>query len=331
MTEWPEVIAEIGINHDGDEGKVISLIGGAYLSGCKCVKLQCHIVEDEYIPAARNVIPPNATESIYDIMQRCSFEEQDERGLKEYTERLGMQYLCTPFSRAAADRLERLGVTMYKIGSGECNNYPLIKHINSFGKPVILSTGMNNIQSIEWAVDCLTVPFALLHCTSLYPTPYNKVRLGAIAQLQQAFPGVPVGLSDHSQGIYTSLAAVALGATIIEKHFTMDRTWPGPDNSISIEPDELADLVIGVRAIKQAMGGEKGVLPEEQPVIDFAYSSVVSVKDIQAGEALHSGNIWVKRPGGGIPPAEYESLFGTIAIRDIPKDVQIEREMLCKS
>jgi sialic acid synthase SpsE len=328
MIAWPEVIAEIGINHDGNLGKAIDMIYSAAYSGCECVKFQCHVIDDEYIPAAQKVIPPNATESIYDIMKRCQFEEEDEKLLKRYTQHYGIHYLCTPFSRAASDRLERMGVTMYKIGSGECNNYPLIKHINAFGKPIILSTGMNGMDSIKRAVDCLTVPFALMHCTSLYPTPYDKVRLGAIAQLREAFPGVPVGLSDHSIGLYTSFAAVALGATIIEKHFTLDRSWPGPDNSISIEPDELRDLVIGVRAIKQAMGGEKGALPEEQPVIDFAYASVVSIKDIQAGEVLHSGNIWVKRPGGGIPPAEYESLFGMIAVCDIPKDVQINRKDL---
>src|SRR5204863_9755296 len=189
----------------------------------------------------------------------------------------GLIYLCTPFSRAAAVRLERMGVLAYKIGSGECNNYPLIAHIAAYGKPVILSTGMNDLGSVAPAVEILRkarVPFGLLHCTSMYPTPYNKVRLGAIQSLAKCFPDAVVGLSDHSLGNYTCLAAVALGARILEKHFTSDKSWPGPDIPISLDPAELGQLVEGSRAVFAALGGHKSVLPEEQPTIDFAYASV---------------------------------------------------------
>lgn len=321
----PLVIAEIGINHEGSFEKAIRMIEDAHKAGCECVKFQSHVIEDEMIP--NNVIPGNAKESIWDIMKRCALTEDEEQKLKEYTEKLGMIYLCTPFSRAAAERLKRLNVDAYKIGSGECNNYPLIKHIAAHGKPVILSTGMNDLNSIEPAVTILQtagVPFALTHCTSMYPTPYEKVRLGGIEDLATRFPEAIIGLSDHSLGNYTCFAAVALGARILEKHFTSDKTWPGPDVPISIDPNELRELIQGTQAIFAALGGSKTILPEEQPTIDFAYACVVSTRNIKAGEVLSSENIWVKRPGTGeIKAIDYEKLFG----RTVQSDVPINRQL----
>jgi sialic acid synthase SpsE len=325
--EPPLVIAEVGINHEGDIRKALRMVEDAAAVGCECVKFQSHVVDDEMIP--NEVIPANADESIWDIMVRCSLNEEEERELKAAVESKGMIYLCTPFSRAAALRLERIGVEAYKIGSGECNNYPLVSLIASFGKPVILSTGMNDLASIEPAVEILReagVSFALLQCTSMYPTPYEKVRLGAIPALRERFPDAVVGLSDHSVGNYTCFGATALGASILEKHFTSDKAWPGPDIQISIDPPELRELIAGSRAIHAAMGGTKDILPEEQPTIDFAYASVVSIRDISAGETLSTENIWVKRPGTGeIPAAEFESLHGKVARRDIARDTQIHR------
>lgn len=326
-TDYPPlVIAEIGINHEGDYNKAIRMVDDAHRAGCECVKFQSHVIEDEMIP--NNVIPGNATESIWDIMKRCALSEEEEIRLKSYVESLGMIYLCTPFSRAAAERLEKMGVSAYKIGSGECNNYPLIKHIAANGKPVILSTGMNNLDSIAPAVEILReagVPFALTHCTSMYPTPYEKVRLGGINDLAQKFPDAVVGLSDHSLGNYTCFAAVALGARILEKHFTSDKTWPGPDVPISIDPQELKELVEGSRAIHASLGGGKTILPEEQPTIDFAYACVVSIRDIRAGEKLSAENIWVKRPGTGeIKAVHYENLLGKTAKNNIAKNSQLK-------
>ena len=183
--EPPLVIAEVGINHEGSLEKALTMVQMAHEVGCECVKFQCHVINDEMIP--NSVIPANATESIWDIMSRCALNEDEEVAVKERVEALGMLYLSTPFSRAAAIRLERIGVSAYKIGSGECNNYPLIKHIVGYGKPVILSTGMNDLQSIQPAVKILReagVPFAIMHCTSIYPTPYNQIRLGALARGQ---------------------------------------------------------------------------------------------------------------------------------------------------
>ena len=324
-TTPPLVIAEIGINHEGDFAKAIRMVDDAAAAGCECAKFQCHVIEDEMIP--NDVIPGNATESIWDIMARCALNEDDERTLKQYVEGKGMIYLSTPFSRAAADRLEGMGVTAYKIGSGECNNYPLVRHIAGFGKPVILSTGMNDVDSIRPSVEILRsagVPIALTHCTSMYPTPYNRVRLGAIEDLRKAFPDAVVGLSDHSLGNYTCLAAVALGARILEKHFTSDKSWPGPDVPISMDPAELADLVRGSRAIFEALGGGKTILPEEQPTIDFAYACVVTIRDVQAGEEFSAANVWVKRPGTGeIKARDFERVLGRSAAHAMPTNTQV--------
>ncbi|MFM8970983.1 MAG: N-acetylneuraminate synthase family protein [Actinomycetota bacterium] len=321
----PLVIAEIGINHEGDLKKALRMVDDAKLAGCECVKFQSHVIEDEMIP--NDVVPGNATESIWDIMKRCELNEDEERQLKAYVESRGMIFLSTPFSRAAAERLHAIDVSAYKIGSGECNNYPLIEHIAAYGKPVILSTGMNDVASITPAVRIFRkhkVPYALLHCTSMYPTPYDKVRLGALGELRAAFPDAVLGLSDHTLTNYTCLAAVALGASILERHFTSDKSWPGPDINISMDPTELADLVNGSRAIHQALGGTKAILTEEQPTIDFAYASVVSIKPIAKGEVLTKQNIWVKRPGTGeILAVDFERLLGKVAARAIPLNAQL--------
>lgn len=323
----PLVIAEIGINHEGSLDKAVKMVDDAAAAGCECVKFQCHVIEDEMIPDARKVVPGNANESIWEIMERCQLSEKEDKSLKQYVESLGMIYLSTPFSRAAAERLEKMGVKAYKIGSGECNNFPLIEHIANYGKPVILSTGMNDISSVERSVRILEkhkIPYALMHCTSIYPTPYEKVRLGAIKEMKERFPNAVLGLSDHSIGNYTCLAAVALGVSVVEKHFISDKSWPGPDVPISIDPKELKELIEGSRAIYSANGGKKIILKEEQPTIDFAYSCVVTIKSIRSGEIFSLENIWVKRPGtGSILAGEFHNVLGKRAKRDLPADMQL--------
>jgi sialic acid synthase SpsE len=327
----PFIIPEVGINHEGDMAKAIRMIDDAAAAGAECVKFQMHVVDDEMAPAAKNVIPGNAQESIWAIMERCTLTEEEHVRLKEHCEKRNILYLCTPFSRKAVDFLERIEVAAYKVGSGECNNYPLLSHIASFGKPVILSTGMNDIASISRSVKILKdakVDFALLHCTSMYPTPYNKVRLGALHELSDTFK-TEIGLSDHSIGNYTSFAATALGASIIEKHFTSDKTWPGPDISISIDPQELADLITGCNAIHEAIGGNKNILLEEKVTIDFAYASVVTIQPIRKGEVFTRDNLWVKRPGtGDILAGEYESILGRVSKCDIEEGVLLRRDCI---
>ncbi len=323
----PLVLAEIGINHEGSIDKAIQMVDDAVAVGCECVKFQCHEVEDEMIP--NDVVPGNATESIWEIMSRCALSEAEDQRLIDYCRSKRVLYLSTPFSRAAAERLERLGVVAYKIGSGECNNYPLVEHIARYGKPVILSTGMNTLASIARSVAILReqrIPYALMHCTSIYPTPYDKIRLGALADLARDFGDAVLGLSDHSLSNYPCLAAVACGASLLERHFVSDKSWPGPDVPISMDPGELHELIEGSRIIHQCLGGRKGVLAEEQPTIDFAYATVVSIRSIKAGETLTRANLWVKRPGTGeILAAEYDQLLGKRAAVDIADRQQIKR------
>jgi len=324
----PLVIAEVGINHEGQFDKAIQLVDAAKDAGAEVVKFQCHITDKEMVPT--DMTPGKISkEKLWDIIKRCELTEEEERKVQAYCRQKGIMYLSTPFSREAADRLDAMEIPGFKIGSGECNNYPLLDHIARLGKPIILSTGMNDIKSIQKSVAVITrhrVPLALMHCTSMYPTPYEKVRLGAIGDLKKRFPSLPVGLSDHSMGIWTCLGAVAMGASILEKHFTISRQWPGPDTKISIEPDELADLIVGSRAVWQARGGAKTILPEEKPVIDFAYATVVSIAPIKKGEVFSKTNIWVKRPGvGPIKAEELPRILGKRSRRDIPADVHIRR------
>jgi N-acetylneuraminate synthase len=271
-----------------------------------------------------------STEKLWDIIKRCELTEAEERRVQAYCAEKGVMYLSTPFSREAADRLHAMGVPAFKIGSGECNNLPLLEHIARLGKPMILSTGMNDLASIRRSVAVIRkhgTPLALMHCTSMYPTPYDKVRLGAVEQLRHEFPDLPIGLSDHSLGIWTCLGAVGLGASLLEKHFTISRAWPGPDTGISIEPNELHDLIEGSRAVWAARGGEKTILRDEQPVIDFAYATVVTIKPIGAGERFTRDNIWVKRPGTGpIHADRFEEVLNRTATRAIPADVHVRPE-----
>lgn len=323
----PLVIAEVGINHEGELSKALELVDAAADAGAEVVKFQCHITEKEMVPT--DMTPGEiSTEKLWDIIKRCELTEGEERRVQRRCAERGVIYMSTPFSREAADRLESFDIPAFKIGSGECNNLPLLDHIARKGRPMILSTGMNDLASVRRSVETIArhgTPLALMHCTSMYPTPYEKVRLGAVSDLQTAFPGVPVGLSDHSMGIWTCLGAVALGACMLEKHFTISRNWPGPDTGISIEPGELADLITGARAVWAARGGSKTILPEERPVIDFAYATVVTIRPVKAGETFSLDNTWVKRPGTGPILAErLEAVIGKRAVRDLPAEVHVQ-------
>lgn len=323
----PLILVEVGINHEGSLKKALQLVDAATEAGAEVVKFQCHITEKEMVPT--DMTPGSISkDKLWDIIKRCELTEVEERKVQAHCRERGVIYLSTPFSREAADRLDAMGVPAFKIGSGECNNIPLLRHIAAKGKPMILSTGMNNIESIRKSVAAIQpygVPLALMHCTSMYPTPYDRVRLGAIPELRKTFPGVPIGLSDHSLNIWTCLGAVALGACLLEKHFTISRSWPGPDTGISIEPNELKDMIEGSRAIWMARGGSKTRLVEEQPVIDFAYATVVTIAPIRIGETFSRDNIWVKRPGTGkILSERFDDIVGRRATRDIPADVHVQ-------
>ncbi len=328
----PLVIAEIGINHGGSLDVARQMVDAAADAGAEVVKHQTHVVADEMSRHARSVIPGNADISIYEIMESCALDEDDERALKDHVEQRGMIFVSTPFSRAAADRLHRMDVVGYKIGSGECNNYPLVRHVAGFGRPMIVSTGMNSIDTIAPTVAIMReagVPFALLHCTNVYPTPPELVRLGAIPELAAAFPDAVVGLSDHTLGNVPCLGAVALGADVLERHFTDRMDRPGPDIECSMDPAALASLIADSAVMKLARGGTKAAVAEEAPTIAFAFASVVAIADIAPGDPFTVDNIWVKRPGTGeIPAEDFESLLGRPAAAAIAEGEQIARSMV---
>tara|TARA_B100000965_G_C19573616_1_gene750290 strand:- start:791 stop:1837 length:1047 start_codon:yes stop_codon:yes gene_type:complete len=310
----PIVIAEIGINHSGNLGVAKKMVDSASLAGAEIIKHQTHVIEDEMSKRALKVIPGNSSKSIYEIMKSCALNEEDELELKKYVEDKGMLFISTPFSREAFYRLERFNVPAYKIGSGECNNYPLVDLISSKKKPLILSTGMNDIKSIRKSIEIIKrnkCPFAILHCTNVYPTPHNLVRLGALEEIKKEFPGVIFGLSDHSVDNYACLAAVSMGASIVERHFTDSRRRKGPDIVCSMNEGDLRDLLKGVRIMKELRGGRKIPVKEEKVTMDFAFATVVTIKRVKSGEIFSDQNIWVKRPGLGKIKAElYDTIIG---------------------
>ena len=325
----PVVFAEIGINHEGSLETAIQMVDAAVDAGAEIIKHQTHIVEDEMSDEAKSVIPGNANVSIYEIMARCALSEEDERSLMKHVQQRGAIFISTPFSRAAVDRLVEFDIPAFKVGSGECNNYPLIKYIARFNKPVIISTGMNSIESVRPSVEILNkanIPYALMHCTNVYPTPPELVRLGAMSQLKEAFPDAVVGLSDHTTSNYPCLGSVALGASLLERHFTDRMDRPGPDIVCSMDPVALRELIEGSKIIFAARGGEKGPVEAEAPTIAFAFASVVSICDIAPGQKLSEENIWVKRPGGGdFTVLDYEALLGKITKVPILRGLQIKK------
>jgi N-acetylneuraminate synthase len=329
LNEKPLVIAEIGINHGGSLISAIKIAKAAIDSGAEVIKHQTHIPHDEMSSEAKKIIPGHTKQNIYKIISDCALNESDEKKLMDYVLKRGKVFISTPFSRLAVDRLIKFKVPFFKIGSGECNNYPLIEYISKFKKPVILSTGMNDIHSIQKSVGILVknnIKYALLHTTNVYPTPPNLVRLQAIKILKEKFPKVVVGLSDHTTSIYTSLAAVALGACIIEKHFTDSKKRSGPDISSSMDPNDLKSLLNGIEIIHSALYGDKKAVKEELPTIKFAFASVVAIKNIRKGDRFSYKNLWVKRPGNGYFKADkLKFLIGKTAKFDISFNTQIKK------
>ena len=326
--EIPLVIAEIGINHGGSLKEALLIADSAINAGAEIIKHQTHIVDDEMSSEAKKVVPGNSTKSIYQIMQECSLSEEEENELKEYIESRGVIFISTPFSRAAADRLEKMDVPAYKIGSGECNNYPLIHHIAQFGKPILLSTGMNSIDSIKKAENIFNsynIPYALMHTTNIYPTPNRLIRLGALQEMQKKFPNTVVGLSDHSISNHACFGAIALGASILERHFTDSMDRKGPDIICSMDSEKLKELIEGSRILFEQRGGKKIALNEEKITMDFAFATIVTTKPVKKDETFTPKNIWVKRPGTkGIKAEYYDQILGKKSKKNIQMDQHVE-------
>ena len=326
--EPPLIIAEIGINHGGSLDVAKSMVDLIVQSGCECVKHQTHIIEDEMTEEAKAIFPPNANKSIWDVMKECSLNLDEEQELKEYAENLGLIWISTPFSRMAADFLDEIDVPAFKIGSGEADNLPLINHIAQKGKPIIMSTGMQSIKSLKNSVDILEksgVEYALLECTNLYPSPPEIVSLQGIQELKEAFPKALVGFSDHSIGPHIALASVALGACIIERHFTDTRYRSGPDITCSMDPAELRLLVDRSVEIHKALMNPKQRTEPEEDVYKFARASVVADRDMAAGHIITEKDIWVRRPGSGeIPGYKYNDIIGKKLRLDVKKNHQFK-------
>ena len=328
----PLVVTEIGINHNGDLEQAKILVDAAAGAGAELIKHQTHIPDAEMSLEARDVIPGNADISIYDVIKNCSLSLDEERQLAEYVRSKGLIYMSTPFSFEALDFLESIDVPAYKIGSGECNNYPLVEAIASKNKPVIMSTGMNSIESIKPSVEIFRkykTPYALMHCTNLYPTPDKLIRLNSILDLKAAFPDAVLGLSDHSLTNYPCLASVALGAAILERHFTDTKLRVGPDIICSMTPEELSELISGSRIIYEATQGSKFPVKEEDVTIAFAFASVVATRDLNSGHVISRQDITLKRPSGGdFGPKEFFSLIGKKVEKEINMNTQISRSQI---
>ena len=324
----PLVIAEIGINHGGDLSVAKEMVRLAAAAGCEMIKHQTHIIEDEMTEEAKQIFPPNADVSIWHVMERCALSRDEEAELKRYTESLGMIWISTPFSRAAADFLEELDVPAYKIGSGEADNIPLIRHIARKGKPVILSTGMQTIETIRASVQILDqagIDYALLECTNLYPSPPEIVSLKGVTELRQAFPRAVVGFSDHSIGPEMALASVALGASILERHYTDTRYRKGPDIINSMDPAELRFLIDRSREIWIAANNPKRRTGPEEDVYRFARGSVVADADLPMGHLITEADIWARRPGSGeIPAYDFDKVVGKRLKRAVTRNTQLK-------
>jgi len=328
------IIAEVGVNHNAQLDMANSLIEAAVAAGADAIKFQTAIPElvvTEYAPkAGYQKKTSNLEESQLEMIRKIHFSLDVYSSLKEICERKGIIFFSTAFDMTSLYFLESLGQLFHKVPSGEISNLPYLRAIGSFGKPVILSTGMATLGEIDAAIvvleaagtprDCITV----LHCTTEYPTPMDEVNLFAMQSIHRAF-GVAVGYSDHTQGIEVAIAAVALGATVIEKHFTLDRNLPGPDHKASLEPAELKAMVSAIRNIEVALGdGIKRLTLSEASNKPVVRKSLVASQSIKAGELFSTQNVTTKRPGTGISPMRWDEVIGRKAVRDFTVDELIE-------
>ena len=323
-----QVIAEAGMNHDGSLGNAIRLAQVAAECGADAVKFQLHDAAAESTRDAPS--PPYFRhESRWEYFRRTAFDDAQWAALKTACDEAGIEFLCSAFSVEAVERLERLGVARHKIGSGEVSNLALVRRVAASGKPVLLASGMSSWDELDAAVAAVGEHVTVLQCTSAYPTPPERVGLNVLAELRERY-GRPVGLSDHSVGNAAAFAAVALGATVVEKHFTLSKRAYGPDAALSLEPEELAELVTGVRAIAAMLAhpvdkDDLGALAEMKRVFE---KSVVSTAEIPAGTALEPSMLAAKKPGTGIPAARLDDVVGRVARVDIGADTVITEEML---
>lgn len=326
------IIAEAGVNHNGELSRALQLCNAAREAGADAVKFQTwkteRIVTDSARMAAYQKENTAASDdSQYRMLKALELSYEDFRTIRDHCCEIGIQFLSTPDEVESLRFLVELGVPLIKVGSGEVTNIPYLRQIGSTGKRVILSTGMSTLDQVRLAYETLRMAgapeVALLHCTTNYPCPMEEVNLRAMLTLKESF-GCEVGYSDHTMGIEVSVAAVALGASIIEKHFTLDRNLPGPDHKASIEPDEFAAMVRAIRHIEAALGdGIKRPNPSEQANAEVVQKSILAARPIRKGELLTEENLTVKRAGAGISPVRWDEVVGTEAQCDFETDEAI--------
>jgi sialic acid synthase SpsE len=323
-----EVIAEAGMNHDGSLGNAIRMAEVAAECGADAVKFQLHDAAAETTRDAPS--PPYFQhESRWEFFERTAFDDEQWARLKRACDDAGIEFLCSVFAVEAVDRLERLGVARYKIGSGEVTNLDLIRRAAATGKPLLLTSGMSSWAELDAAVFAAGGDVTVMQCTSEYPTPPERVGLNVLAELCERY-GKPVGFSDHSLGNYAAFAAVALGAVVVEKHFTLSREAYGPDASLSLEPHELEDLVDGVREIETMLANpvDKDDLEQLAEMKRVFEKSVVSTVAIPAGATIERAMLAAKKPGTGIAAARLSEVVGRTAREEIPADTVLVEEML---
>lgn len=323
------IIAEACDNHMGSLDAAKEMCRQAKLAGCDCIKFQHHLPDEEMLPDVP--MTSNFDIPLYEFLKRYALTLDQHKELMDFCDEIGIQYLCTPFSLKAAQELNELGVAAFKIGSGEMDDIPMLKAIAKMGKPMIVSTGMATMDEIKRTYDVLAdegIEFALMNCLSEYPPCYEDVNLGVIEQMQSEFPKAVIGHSDHTPDLYTSFAAVAKGAKIIEKHVILDKRTPGPDQSVSIDFFELRQLVDGIGKVEAALGSEKKVHSSEKGIREWAHRSVVSLVDIPVGATITQEMIWSKRPGTGIPSYRMDEVIGKVAKREIKANTLVAWEDL---
>lgn len=312
------VIAEGCDNHLGSLDRAKAMVRAAKEAGADAIKFQHHLPDEEMLPDAP--MSKNFDEPLYEFLKKYALSIRDHAELKKYCESRGIAYLCTPFSWPAALELAEIGLEVFKIGSGEMRDVYYLENLARLGRPLIISTGMSGLKEIDKTYGLLektNLPFCLMNCLSEYPPRYEDLNLNVIGIMHNRYPKAIIGHSDHTPTLYTSYAAVALGAKIIEKHVTIDKKLPGPDRDVSIDFSELAELVRGIRIIEKAFGTSKQVNEREEPIRKWAYRSIVAKVAISAGQTLTREMLCTKRPGTGILSEHLHDVVGSKALRDI--------------
>jgi sialic acid synthase SpsE len=318
------VIAEACDNHLGDMDAAREMVLRAKLAGADAIKFQHHLPDEEMLPDVP--MSSNFDVPLYEFLQRYALTIDEHAELSAYCRSIGIQYLCTPFSWKAAQELDEIGVDAFKIGSGEMTDVPTLVRIAGLGKPMLVSTGMSTFDEIDRTYAALTsrgTALALFDCVSEYPPRYEDMNLRVIEEMRSRYPQAVIGHSDHTPDLYTSFAAVTLGACAIEKHVILDKRQKGPDQAVSIDFVDLAALVDGIRKIEAGLGGTKQVHEAERDIRAWAFRSLVTTRDVRAGEVLSDEAVWSKRPGTGIPAYRMDEVVGRHAVRDMPANTLI--------